>query len=430
MKRSFVGTVACSLVVVPVVVGGLSSSLSGCAGDPESEDPKPDTGVATEVGTDADAAVDSGSDSGTDTAVDGADTAKPACLTDTTEIDKLLVLPTGSKKCLVGQYTLPVAAGSLSWGRHGGPLGFEAGADVSIVRWKLPSGPVGVLTADKQKLTIPSLPTGIFWSGSAIDLPFFGWTAITYTDSSFGGELILTDAAGSLTRYFMKGYYGNVGLGVVGSDAGRLLFTGLSGLATAKVTGPRDAGLWAADSCGTAAAPKLVPAGDATCKDPTKVATWRGGDSGLVARDPAGNVFAVLATIDFTDATKSFYEARGFEKTTVARGQAATAGTELFTLNASYVSALAADGKAVYYQPTDGKTYEAQDVKAIAYSVDATAKTVKPSGAATTFLSLKKAGTAVDLFVDDKGALWVGVVTAPASDAGAGTSTYFVLAEP
>ncbi|MBK7399495.1 MAG: hypothetical protein IPJ34_25355 [Myxococcales bacterium] len=420
MKHSSVRTLACALFVGPV-----SLLVAGCEGDPESEDPKADTGIVSEVGGDA----DTGTPDVVDTGTPG-DTAKPSCLTDTSELDKVLALPSGSKKCLVGQYTLPVAAQNLSWGRHGGPLGFESAPDVALVRWKLPVGPVGVLTAEKQKVTVPSLPSGIFWSGSAIDLPFFGWTAFTYTDSSFGGELILTDKSGVLTRYFMKGFYGNASLGVVGSDAGRLLFTGLSGLATAKVTGPRDAGLWAADSCGTAAAPKLIPAGDATCKDPTKLATWRGGDSGLVTRDPDGNVFVVLATIDFTDATKSFYETRGFEKTTVARGQGATAGDEIVTLNGSYVSALAADGKALYYQPTDGKTYEAQDVKSIAYAVDATGKKVKASGAATTFLSLKKAGTVTDLFVDDKGALWVGVVTSPSSDAGAGTSTYFVLGEP
>ena len=323
-------------------------------------------------------------------------------------------------------FSLPSAVTQLSWGRHGGPLGFESGADVSLVRWKLPTGRTGPLTATKQKVTVPDVPTGSFWNGGAIDLPFFGWTAFAYTGAASAGELILTDSAGKLTRYFMKGLYGNAALAVTGGTGGRLLYTGLSTLSLTAVTGARDAGLWAADSCGTASAPRLLAATDTSCKDPTKIGTWQNGDSGLVTRDPAGNVFAMLSTVDFADSTKSFYEARGFPASTVARGAAPTAGTAVITLNGTYVSAMAADGKALYFQPNDGKTYEAQDVKAIAYAVDTA---VKPSGSPTTFLAFKKAGTVVDLFVDDSGALWVGVVTAPSSDAGPGTATYFVIGD-
>ncbi len=374
-----------------------------------------DSGAATDSGTsaDSDAATDSAT---TADAADGADATDSAtadagsvadCLSSTSDFDAIFTLQ-DSSKCLVGQYSVAATGlAGLTWGRHGGPLGLDSSTATSptIVRYQVPAAATGAITTTKQALTPPSLPSTVYWGSQAVDLPFFGWTAIAYTGSgtAFPGELLLTDASSNLTRYDVNGLFD---MNAVGLSGGRLLYTGLSPIGTT-TSATNTGALYAADACGSASSsPRLVPNGDATCKAPAAISSWQSGSSGPVTKDVAENVFAILMTYGASQ------ELRGFEASTIAHDAAPTAGDTLATLTGGG-SELAADGKSLYFQPDDASTYAALDVVAIDYTVNAATKKLTaatPRG----FLKLVKAGTAASLVTDTSGRLWV-VVAKPGS---------------
>ena len=418
---------------------GLVDATTDTTATTDATDATPDTKEAG--GGDAS---DAGADLGTDTAkgdsasdgegaadaiVDGGTAAD--CLT-TTDLGTYFTLGDASK-CVVAQYTVDATfLSSLTWGRHGGPLGFDSSdaAAPKLVRYTVPSGPTGALVAASTAVVTSALPAGFtaspasaFWGGQALDLPFFGWTAISYTTvggASPGEVLLIGDTSHAIdVRYAVNGFFSETLAGLA-SSGGRLLYTGLSPITTARTT-TNAGGLYAADSCGTAgASPRLLPGGDATCKDSSLIATWEAGSSGPVATDPNDNVFAILSTFGGKQ------ELRGFERSAIARGAAATSGTKIFS-TPGYTGELVADGKTVVWQPSDPSTFSALDVQAIDYTVDATGKTVTPSGASRAFLTLKTAGTSVALLRDDRRRIWVGVTNAAAGDAGPTSSTFFVL---
>jgi hypothetical protein len=388
--------------------------------------------VATDAPTDAattDAPADLGKDDASeprdaaDSSTD-ADAAPRTCLEAAEHAARFTIEDPST--CVVAIYDVPARVSGLGWGRHGGPMRLDASNAAAPVleRFEIPAAARGTLTVKRKTLSIPSLPAKDFFWGQALDLPFHDWTALSYTGAGAAGELILLTPADAITRYRMIGLYGSAGLHLAGGEGGRLLYTGLSPLSTTAITGAREGALWAADTC-AGATPGLHAVGG--CAAPTKVATWRNGDSGPLARDPAGNVFAMLSKVDFTKPAESFYEARGFERSTVARGAPAASGTELFTLQATYVTAFAADGVRLYFQPNDAATYQALDVESVGYEVDATKETVTKKGAAAKFLSLTKPGTGVELFTDPAGRLWVAVKSGAGGGAGTETTTLFVL---
>ena len=354
----------------------------------------------------------------------GLDATASDCLT-ASGADSFFTLADATK-CVVAAYTVPTASlATLTWGRQGGPLGFESTPTLQIVRYAVPASATGTLTATRTPVAATGAPAGVFWGSQALDLPFFptlGWTAISYTGGGAGapGEVVIVDGMGAIAnRYNVNGFFAETAVGLAASG-GRLLYTGLSPLMSAAAPAAAG-GLYAADACGTDAQnPRLLPAGDATCKDSFQVATWQGGSSGPVAVDADGNAFAILSTFGGSQ------EMRGFEHDVIARGAGATAGTTLVTTT-GYTSELAADGKAAYFQPNDGTTFTPLDVQAVKYTVDTAGKTLAAAGAATTFLTMKKAGTAVALIVDDSHRLWVGVTNLSVADAGATTSTFFVI---
>lgn len=423
-----------------VVCAALASSVVGvaCSGD-DTVGAVPDGGVlphdggaivdATgggDAGGDATAA-DSASDAGADVAVDAPSDAK----SDASAADCLTSSGSGAfftindaSKCVVGVYT--VAAPSLStltWGRHNGPLGFESGATLNIVRYAVPQTATGALTPARTAVTVANVPNGVFWGSQALDFPFFptlSWTAIAYTGSGAGfpGEVIIVNDTGAVqTRYDVNGFFAET---AVATSGGRLLYTGLSPIA-ASPTSTNAGGLYAADTCGTAASnPRLLPQGDSTCAAPFQVSTWQAGSSGPVAVDASGNAFAILSTFGGNQ------ELRGFEHDTVARGAAAVAGTPLFSMT-GYTTELAADGKAAYFQSNDATTYTPLDVQRVSYTVDANAKTISAAGSPTTFLTMTKPGTAVALIVDGQGRLWVGVSDPGVGDAAPTASRFFVI---
>ncbi|GAC1596763.1 MAG: hypothetical protein NVS3B20_19850 [Polyangiales bacterium] len=210
-------------------------------------------------------------------------TTEVACLP-TTAMDAYFTLAAGINKCVVAQYTVDAGGlAALTWGRHGGPLGFEVKAAVpTVVRYQVPGTATGALTVVKQPLIVPGVPPMVFWNAQAVDLPFFSWTAIGYTGSGAGfpGELVLADTTKTpapITRYNVNGFFSAGAIGLAGSSGGRLLYTGLSALSNASST-TNEGGFYAADSCGSVATtPRLLPGTDGSCKAPIKIATWEGG---------------------------------------------------------------------------------------------------------------------------------------------------------
>ncbi len=303
-----------------------------------------------------------------------------------------------------------------TWGAHGGPLTVTAigGGEVTLERWTPPAGASGKLTKVDTQVDA-QIPAGAFVGSAAVDLPFFGWTAIDWSGAfpDTLGEVILIKGAKVDKRYAANGPFALGGISAA-PDQGRLLLTGLSPVGDGAAGAN---GLYAADSCGNAAMPSLLPDGDPACKAPIAVTAW-GDASGPIAVDRDGNAFAL------TSSFSGDQEARGFAAASIARGAPATKGSVLFTLpgfgSALAALAPAAGGKGlVAFQPFDGMTFEAEDVIGQRYSVAAGA--VNAEGTPDPLLKLAKAGTAVGLFTDDHEQIWVAVPTA------AGT-TFVVLA--
>jgi hypothetical protein len=392
---------------------GVAVVLMGCSDDAEVARTETDSGASDTGASDTGAVVD---DTGTvDTAIPADAGTEKDCLA-TSGADAFFTLE-DSTKCVVAKYDVATGSlGALTWGRHNGPLGFSGGATPALLRYEVPATATGALMVKKTDVTVPDVPMGAFWGGAAYDLPFFNSTAISYTGSGAGfpGELILVNAAGALTRYHANGFYSATAVG--NGSGGRLIHTGVGPLSSMKTT-ENAGGLYAADTCGMG---KLLPDGDASCTAPQKLATWEAGASGPVTSDPGENVFAILSKFGGKQ------ELRGFEKSTIARSGKATDGTMIFS-DDQYTSDLVADGKALYWQPNDAKTFSAVDVMTIGYSVDTAGKKITASGAPKTFLKMKTPGTSVALVRDNLARIWVGVSSPATGDAGPTSSVIFVL---
>lgn len=327
--------------------------------------------------------------------------------------------------CAVAVYTADVALGysaSPTWGRHGGPLlavPEAQGGGVTVVRLSPPAGPTGALTP-AQITVAAGIPDTGFAGAQALDLPFFDWTALSWTGPypDTQGELILVAGGAVAERYDVNGFFSGAALG--SAQGGRLLYTGLS------VLGDTAAGanaLYAADSCGAAGqSPRLLPEGDPACPAPIEVAAW-GDFSGPVAVDQAGNAFAVQPSFAGTQ------EARGFAAAAIARGApppTPPGGAPLFTLpgSGSSLAALAPAGDApglLVFQPLDPATFDPLDPVAARYAVAADA--VQAEGEPAKLFTLATPATPIALMTDDQGRIWAG---AP-SPGGSGT-TFVVIA--
>jgi len=259
-------------------------------------------------------------------------------------------------------------------------------------------------------VTLPAAyPAAGHLGAQAIDLPFFGWTAVSWT-SDFGmpgGEVLLVHDGKVAPKYSVNGLYAAAALGTCA--AGRLLYAGLS-VVDEPMMG--DNALYAADSCGTEGKDaRLLPYGDATCASPVAVETW-GDASGPVAVDSAGNAIAVMVTYDVNGDPSN--EAHAFEATKVARGAAPAMGTPLFT-KPGFGASLAAiapsstDSGIAAFQANDPATFEALDPIEQRYTVSGSA--VKPQGTPATLFQLTTADTPVWMFTDPSDRLWLGVST-------------------
>jgi hypothetical protein len=346
----------------------------------------------------------------------GSGGSAPTCLEPSAFADVLTVHD--AALCAIARYDAsePLGYSPPSWGSHGGPLTLRVAMDntFNLVRWTAPAGASGALT--KQEAHVDAkLPMTAFLGGQAVDVPFFGWTALTWTGAfpDLAGELLLVKGSAVDKRYPTYGAYAYAGVPAMNSQ-GRVLLTGLSPVGDAK---EGSNGLYAADSCGTAAQPSLLPDVDATCKAPIAVAAW-GDSSGPVAVDHDGNAFVVMSSFDGTQ------EARGFDAASIARGAAPAVGVTLFKIPGygSNVAALAPKAAApglVAYQPSNGTTFLPEDVIEQPYTV--TGGKLAAVGAPKLLLKPATANAFIYVMVDDQDRLWAGVDTA----AGA---TYVVLA--
>jgi hypothetical protein len=307
--------------------------------------------------------------------------------------------------CAVAIYTAPESIGyqAPTWGSHGGPLVAQVGATptaVTFERWTAPAGSTGTMILGLGSIA-GALSTGTFLGAQALDLPFFAWTAISWTnpfpDST--GQFEMYSADSIHARYSVNGPYG-MAVVPAASSLGRLLYTGLSplGMQTTSV-----AGLYEADACSSPAEDLGTGTG---CSASALVAAW--GDSpGPVVTDANNDVFAVMTSV-----ANGTQEARGFLASSVARGSAATAGTILFSMDgfAGSLAALtptATDPGLVVFQPFDSTTFAPLPVVEQKFT---TSGALAAMGTPSTFLNVPPAQTqGLSVLVDGSQRLWVAV---------------------
>ena len=335
-----------------------------------------------------------------------------SCVDASTYADLFTIVDTSF--CAVALYTAdePLGFQAPTWGAHGGPLWSvpdAAGGGVTIERWTAPSGATGAL--GKQVTHVDAMiPAGAFAGAQALDLPFFGWTAISWSGAfpDTQGKLLALSGAKVDRGYDVNGAYA---IGAVGdATSGRLLYTGLSPLGDAAVA---VSGFYAADACDT---PMPDLGAGQGCEASKEIAAW-GDSSGPVALDLDGNAFVVLPSFATGD-----QEARGFAKAEIARGAKATPGASLFTLP-GFGSALAAiaprsgNPGLLVFQPFDA-TATPLDVVAQRYTASGA---ITADGAPTKLLAVSSSSPAsLSIITDDAGRLWV----AASHDA---TTTFVVL---
>jgi hypothetical protein len=287
---------------------------------------------------------------------------------------------------------------AVSWGtNHGGPLLVAPGVnqgDADLQRLHIADATT--LTLETQTVQA-GIPAGAFLGAQALDLGFFGWTAIGWSGAfpATQGQIILVDGTAVATTYAVNAPFA---FGAIADDAntGRLIYSGASKLddATTDVNA-----VYAADSCGMGASAALEPGTTAGCGAPLEVAAWDDA-SGPMAVDLAGNVFAVMTNFSGDQ------QARGFARSDIQRGAPASMGAIFFTIS-GFGSALAAmapsgtDPGVLAFQPSDGTTFLPLDVLEVTYTAALVPDTPH------TLLTLTSPGTALGMTSDDQGQIWV-----------------------
>jgi hypothetical protein len=317
--------------------------------------------------------------------------------------------------CAVAIYTAPESLmfQAPTWGSHDGPLVVQpaTGTGVTLERWTAPAGNSGAMTVQTTPVA-SALPASAFLGAQALDLPFYGWTAISWTNAfpDSTGEFEMIARGAVATTFTANGPY-SAGAVPAASSAGRFFFSGLSplGMPTTDTNG-----LYVADAC-SASTPAFGTGQD--CAASAVVAAW-GDESGPVATDSNGDVFAVMPS-----SATGMQEARGFLASSVAPGSAATAGVTLFTLP-GYSGSLAAlaptatDPGAVIFQQMDSTTFDPLSVVQQQFT---TGSALAPMGTPTPLLTLPPAQTqGFSFLVDRAQRLWVAVN-------GSTSTTYVVL---
>lgn len=332
------------------------------------------------------------------------------CLDATTHADILTIKDSGF--CVVASFDVdydPNAfIGNITWGRQGGIVFAESGMNGSIKTTRFFAGPTS--TTGKlagNSLDVPlQIPTGGFFGGFVLDLPFFNWSLASYTnnDMLFTGKIILFSGTDILLQYPINGFFSATAVGV-GEPLGRLVYSGLSPIYK---NATNVNGLYAADACGAEGMmPRLISEGDTTCTDSFAIEAF-GMNSGPVAADTAGNVFTVLPI------SNTEQEAHGYAAETVKRGGGMTMGTKLFTMQGigGSLAAVAPDGTGtgvLVFQPSVamGMTFEYQEAIAQRFTIEGDKVVVQ--GTNGPFMSSPTKNTQLNFTSDDRGRIWVAI---------------------
>ncbi len=293
---------------------------------------------------------------------------------------------------------------SIAFGAQGGPVMVQpsmTSGSLDVLRYTPHAATFTVMT-DTAAAAIPDMS---FLGPQALDLGFFGWTAVNYQGAfpNTQGEIILLQGTTVATRYPVNSPFA-FGAIVDSADQGRLIYSGLSMIDDAATAVNA---LYGADSCGTST---MNPALEG-CGGPIQISAW-GDASGPVAVDALGNAFAVMVSFSGDQ------EARGFARTQIAHGTPPNDGATMFTLP-GFGSALAAiaptamDDGILAFQPSDGTTFQALDVVAQRYHLGSGALT--PTGTPTPLLHFVNMDTAISMASDPNGEIWVAATrgTAP-----------------
>jgi hypothetical protein len=333
------------------------------------------------------------------------------CIDPTTYADVLTISDTGF--CVVGSYeTDAIKEGAaLTWGRHGGPMfavtvSTPAGA-IDLTRLTAPEmATTGKLI--KGTNTIPlGLPMGSFFGAQVIDLPFFNWTIISYTnaDALNTGAIVVLDGIDSVLTYAINGFYSGAAIGP-DEKSGRLFYSGLSPIFK---NASNTNALYAAEPCGTADnKPRLVSDNDTTCADSFAVEAF-GKYSGPIAVDTTGNVFVVMSTD--TD-----QEARGYSADMVKRGAGTATGTSMFKVpgyggSLAAVAPDAAGTGVLVFQPQeyDAASMMSQGKDVIAQRFTVEGGVITNKGLAGPMMTPTATGEVLNFTSDDQGRIWVAV---------------------
>lgn len=330
------------------------------------------------------------------------------CIDATTYADVLKISDAGF--CVVASYEADAVNGSLTWGSHGGPMFVVASAakpgSVDITRLTPPDmGTTGKLASGTNSVDL-GLPMGAYLGSQVLDLPFFNWSMVSYTNPDLTGKIILFEGNNLLLNYPINGFFSAATVGA-GEPLGRIVYSGLSPIFK---NATNTNALYAADACGAIGSnPRLVSDGDATCSDSFAIDTF-GAYSGPVAADAVGNVFSVMSLAGGDQ------EARGYAADSVKRGSGPAAGASMFTVPgfAGSLAAVAPDGTGtgvVVFQPQEFDMASGmsvgKDVIAQRYKIEGGA--VVNEGLAGPFMAATATGEVLNFVGDDQGRIWVAV---------------------
>lgn len=330
------------------------------------------------------------------------------CIDAATYADVLTISDAGF--CVVGSYDADSVKGSLTWGSHGGPMFVVPTpgkpSSVDITRLTAPDmATTGKLASGTNSVDL-GLPMGAFLGSQVLDLPFFNWSLVSYTNADLTGKIILFEGNNLLLNYPINGFFSAATVGA-GEPLGRIVYSGLSPIFK---NATNTNALYAADACGAAGStPRLVSDGDATCSDSFAIETF-GAYSGPVAADAAGNVFAVMSLAGGDQ------EARGYTADAVKRGAGPATGASMFTVPgfAGSLAAIAPDGTGtgvVVFQPQEFDMASGmsvgKDVIAQRYKIEG--GTMVNIGLAGPMMVPAATGEVLNFVGDDQGRIWVAV---------------------
>jgi hypothetical protein len=192
------------------------------------------------------------------------------------------------------------------------------------VRWIVPDTPIGILTKQETEVPMVNPPNSVL-TPRALDLPFFGWTALAWWGAAPNtqGEIVLVKDETTVDKRYAVNQAFSLAALPAAMGQGRLIYSGLSKIEDSQT---QLNGLYAADSCGSAAMPSLLPGSDPTCGAPLAIHAKRD-RPGPVLVDADGNAIVFLL---WDGMSTEYIDVLGFTASTIARGAPPAAGNNPF----------------------------------------------------------------------------------------------------